>query len=93
MPSRDDWVRFIRSREGKVSGDGNGNHRHPTLLLSFADKYTWIDAFWIYNKPGDNRFKGLRDDFAREMRKDGWEVTVGMTENRLEYFLFAKRRK
>jgi hypothetical protein len=93
MTSRDDWITIIRKSKGKVSNDPNKNHRHPTIKLNFADKYTWIDAYWIYREPGDWRFKELRDRVAVEMRKDGWAVTTGMADNRLEYYLFAKKER
>jgi hypothetical protein len=93
MTSRQDWIDIIRKNGGKVSSDGAENHRHPALKLSFADKYTWIDAFWIYRNPGDNKFKTVRDKIASEMRKDGWDISVGDTKNRLEYFFFAKKER
>ncbi len=93
MPTRQYWIDAIRKLRGKVSSDPNKNHRHPTIRSNFTDKYTWIDAYWIYREPGDNRFKEMRDRIAVEMRKDGWDVTTGMADNRLEYFLFAKKER
>lgn len=92
MPTQQDWIKIIRSHNGKIGG-GEKNHRHPMLGVNYTNKYAWIDAYWIYKNPGDDAYKKVRDSIAREMRKDGWDVTVGMTNNRLEYHLFANRIK
>lgn len=93
MMSRQFWVDDIRRTRGKVSATGDKNHRHPLLTNRFGERYTWIDAYWVYSKPGDDILKDVRDKFARNLRYDGWDVTTGQTANRLEYYLFAKRRR
>jgi hypothetical protein len=76
MPTRDEWITIIRGRKGKIA-----EHRHfkPTTKSGFANEFTWIEAYWVYSKPGDRKFMEVRDQTAREMRKDGWDVTSGTT--------------
>lgn len=92
MPAWKDWVQIIVMQKGKVpeASYPPKTHRRP-VPYSIGKDYDVLEAVWTYNKPGDAKYKIIRDEITREMRRDGWKVEVETTS--LDYYLQAKRRR
>ena len=63
---REDWIKKIEASGGKQPV-----YAHPSSALERLSKLDFIHVYWSEKLPN---YQKIRNQVAKDMRRDGWEV-------------------